>query len=162
MAKSKLIVADPGTGKSTMYELNDDQFRAFRGLRIGSEIEGSTVGIEGKIKITGGSDSAGFPMRQDVQGGVKKYVLLTKGIGFRSKEEGKNKRKMVRGNTITEDIYQINSIIVGKQKKTETAKKEEKAEEAPKAAPKAEAKKEAAAAEKPIKKPGKEASEKKS
>lgn len=161
MAKSKLIVADPGTGKSTMYELSDDQFRAFRGLKIGSEIEGSTVGVEGKIKITGGSDSAGFPMRHDVQGGVKKYALLTRGVGFRSKEEGEKRRKMVRGNTITEDIYQINSILVGTQKK-ETAKKEEtkKAEEAPKEAPKATEKKEAAA---PTKKPGKEApAEKKS
>ncbi|MCL4436692.1 MAG: 30S ribosomal protein S6e [Thaumarchaeota archaeon] len=151
MAKSKLIVADPGTGKSTMYELSDDQFRAFRGLKIGSEIEGSTVGVEGKIKITGGSDSAGFPMRQDVQGGVKKYALLTRGIGFKSKEEGKKKRKMVRGNTITEDIYQINSVLVGAQKKKEPAKKAEET--------KAEA---AAPAEKPAKTPSKEAAEKKS
>ncbi len=161
MAKSKLIVADPGTGKSTMYELSDDQFRAFRGLKIGSEIEGSTVGVEGKIKITGGSDSAGFPMRHDVHGGVKKYALLTRGIGFRSKEEGEKRRKMVRGNIITEDIYQINSILVGAQKK-EPAKKEEtkKAEGAPKEAPKAEETKKEAAA--PTKKLGKEASEKKS
>jgi small subunit ribosomal protein S6e len=134
VAKSKLIVADPGTGKSTMYELSDDQFRAFRGLRIGTEIEGSTVGVDGKIKITGGSDSAGFPMRQDVQGGVKKYVLLTRGVGFKSKEEGQKKRKMVRGNTITEEIYQINSVLVGTPKKKETPKQaEKKAEEAPKA-----------------------------
>lgn len=158
MAKSKLIVADPGTGKSTMYELSDDQFRAFRGLKIGSEIEGSTVGVEGKIKITGGSDSAGFPMRHDVQGGVKKYALLTRGVGFRSKEEGEKRRKMVRGNTITEDIYQINSVLVGTQKKETAEKEEKKAEEAPKEASKAEEKKKEAA---PAKKPSKEASEEK-
>ncbi len=147
-----------------MYELSDDQFRIFRGLKIGSEIEGSTVGVEGKIKITGGSDSAGFPMRQDVQGGVKKYALLTRGIGFRSKEEGEKKRKMVRGNTITEDIYQINSVLVGTQKKKEPAKKEEKKpEEATKEVPKAEEKKkEVAPTETPTKKPGKGAPEKKS
>lgn len=130
MAKSKLIVADPRTGKSTMYELNDDQFRVFRGLKLGSEVEGSLVGVKGKIKITGGSDSAGFPMRSDVQGGVKKYVLLTRGVGFRTKEKGLKRRKLVRGNTITDDIYQINAILISrpeKKKKKEAPQKEARA-----------------------------------
>lgn len=125
MPKSKLVVSDPETGKSTMSELSDDQFRVFRGLRIGNELDGSAVGVEGKIKITGGSDSAGFPMRSDVLGGVKKYVLLTRGVGLRDKAEGLKKRKMVRGNVITDDIYQINAVLV------KPKKKEAKAAEAP-------------------------------
>ena len=45
MAKSKLIVADPKNGKSIMYELTDDQFRVFKGLKIGSDIDGSPVNV---------------------------------------------------------------------------------------------------------------------
>ena len=132
VAKSKLIVADPDSGKSTMYEMNDDQFRVFKGLKIGGKLDGSTVGVEGTLKITGGSDSAGFPMRSDVLGGVKKYVLLTKGVGFRTNEKGLKRRKLVRGNTITEEIYQINAVLTSKPKKTKKETTPEAAkEEAP-------------------------------
>ncbi len=52
-------------------------------------------------------------MRGDVMGGVKKYVLMTKGVGFRTGAgEGQKKRKLVRGNTITDEIYQINAILI--------------------------------------------------
>lgn len=95
-----------------MFEMNDDQSKLFRGMKIGDEIAGSSVGVEGKIRITGGSDHSGFPMRSDVLGGSKKYVLLTKGVGFRSSQKGLKRRKMVRGKTITDEIYQINSVKV--------------------------------------------------
>jgi|TARA_B100001964_G_C14147380_1_gene560325 small subunit ribosomal protein S6e len=125
VAKSKLIVADPKNGKSTMYELNDDQFRIFKGLKIGNEIDGSSVNVEGKLTITGGSDNGGFPMRSDVLGGVKKHVLLSKGIGFRSNQKGIKRRKLVRGNTITEEIHQINAILISKPPKKSPTKKKE-------------------------------------
>jgi|TARA_B100001971_G_scaffold205505_1_gene223054 small subunit ribosomal protein S6e len=125
VAKSKLIVADPKNGKSIMYELTDDQFRVFKGLKIGSDIDGSPVNVEGKLTITGGSDHGGFPMRNDVLGGVKKYVLLTKGVGFRSTVKGLKRRKLVRGNTITEEIYQINALLTSKPTKKSPAKEKE-------------------------------------
>ena len=113
MASFKIVVADPKTAKSTSSELKDQQAQPLLGLRIGDEIDGSLLGLQGKIKITGGSDKAGFPMRSDISGGVKKYVLMTKGIGFRKgADEGKKKRKLVRGNTITEEIYQINAVSI--------------------------------------------------
>ncbi len=117
----KLIVSDEETGKSGVYELKDPQSRALVGLKIGDEIDASVLGIKGKIKITGGSDRAGFPMRSDVMGGVKKYVLLSKGVGFKPKSKGERRRKLVRGNTITEDIYQVNAVMV-KEKGKEVAK----------------------------------------
>lgn len=113
MASFKIVLADPKTSKSISMELKDQQAQPLLGMKIGDEIDGSMVGIQGKIKITGGSDKAGFPMRPDISGGVKKYVLMTKGIGFRKgAQEGKKKRKLVRGNTITDEIYQINAISV--------------------------------------------------
>ena len=113
MASFKIVVADPKTSESASMELKDQQAQPLLGLKIGDEIDGSMVGMQGKIRITGGSDKAGFPMRPDISGGVKKYVLMTKGIGFRKgAQEGKKKRKLVRGNTITDEIYQINAMSV--------------------------------------------------
>ncbi|MCP8308267.1 MAG: 30S ribosomal protein S6e [archaeon] len=112
MPNFKLIVSDKEAGKSSVHELKDPQARALVGLKIGDEIDASVLGIKGKIRITGGSDRAGFPMRSDVMGGVKKYVLLTKGVGFKPKRKGERRRKLVRGNTITEDIYQVNAIVI--------------------------------------------------
>ena len=62
--------------------------------------------------MTGGSDKSGTPMRKDVHGGVKKYILLSKGTGMRSNQEGIRKRKLVRGNIVTEEIYQLNCLLV--------------------------------------------------
>jgi small subunit ribosomal protein S6e len=68
-------------------------------------------------------------MRKDIHGGVKKYVLLSRGVGMRSIKEGERKRKLVRGNMITEEIYQINCVLIGSNlpdKKTAPAESEEK------------------------------------
>ena len=112
MASFKVVVADPKTGKSQSMEVKDQQAQPLLGLRIGEELDGSLLGLSGKLRISGGSDKAGFPMRSDVMGGVKKYVLMTRGIGFRKNAgEGQKKRKLVRGNTITDEIYQINAIV---------------------------------------------------
>ncbi|HKW04243.1 MAG TPA: 30S ribosomal protein S6e [Nitrososphaerales archaeon] len=113
MASFKVVVADPKTRKTQSVEVKDPQAQALVGLKIGEEFDGSLVGISGKIRITGGSDKGGFPMRPDLSGGLKKYVLLTKGIGYRrNADEGKKRRKLVRGNTITEEIYQVNAVQV--------------------------------------------------
>jgi small subunit ribosomal protein S6e len=113
MASFKVVIADPKSGKSQSVEMKDQQAQPLIGMRIGEEVDGALLGIEGKVRITGGSDTAGFPMRSDVMGGVKKYVLMTRGVGFRKDSgSGKKKRKLVRGNTITDEIYQVNSVVV--------------------------------------------------
>ena len=117
--------------------------------------DASLVGLEGKIKITGGSDKSGVPMRVDVLGAARKRVLIPKGVGLQQTEKGLRKRKILRGNTISEEIYQINSKYDG-EIKVEEPKKEEKAE-APKEKPKAEAPKEKPKAEAPKEKPKAEA-----
>ena len=113
MASFKVIIADPKTRKSQSVEIKDQDAQPLLGLKLGEEIDCALLGVQGCVKITGGSDKAGFPMRQDLSGGVKKYVLMTKGVGFRKRSgSGQKRRKLVRGNTITEEIYQINSVIV--------------------------------------------------
>ena len=112
MAQFKIVVSDPKAAKSEVLEVKDSQAQIFVGHRIGDVVDGSSIGYSSKVKITGGSDRAGFPMRGDVSGGGKRYVLLTRGIGFMNAEEGEKRRKLVRGNTITEEIYQINAVKV--------------------------------------------------
>ena len=127
-------------GKSVVKELKEDDAKPLLGLLIGQEIDASLVGLEGKIKITGGSDKSGVPMRADLLGTIRKRILIPKGVGLQNNEKGLRKRKLLRGNTISEEIYQINTKYDG-EIKVEEPKKEEKAE-APKEKPKAEAPKE--------------------
>jgi small subunit ribosomal protein S6e len=113
MASFKVIIADPKTRKSQTVEIKDQQASPLVGIRLGEEIDGSLLGIQGRVRITGGSDKAGFPMRWDISGGVKKYVLMTGGVGFRKGSgNGQKRRKLVRGSIITEEIYQLNCVQV--------------------------------------------------
>jgi small subunit ribosomal protein S6e len=111
LAHFKLVISD-ASGKSVSQELRDRAAQPLLGSRIGDTLDSSVVGLtEGKIKIMGGSDKSGTPMRQDVHGGVKKYVLLSRGVGMQGVGQGTRVRKLVRGNTITEEIYQLNCVL---------------------------------------------------
>jgi len=107
LANFKLTISDK-KGKSISKELKDREANALIGLHIGNELDGSVVGLAGKIKITGGSDKSGMPMRSDIYGSARKPVLLSKGVGLQNVEKGQRRRRLVRGNTISEEIYQIN------------------------------------------------------
>lgn len=124
MAKFKVIVSDPETGTSKVVELEETRATPLVGRRIGETVEGSTVDLPAhKIRITGGSDKDGVPMRPSVHGGVRKNIVISGGVGFKPSDSGQRRRKAVRGNVITEEIVQINAKIVEKPKKA----KEEKA-----------------------------------
>ncbi len=109
MPNFKVVISDPKTAKAQVFEVKDSNAQVFMGRKIGEVIDASGIGYKARVKITGGSDRAGFPMRADVMGGGKRYVLLTKGTGFKDSVSGEKRRKLVRGNTITEEIYQINA-----------------------------------------------------
>lgn len=122
MPKFKIIVSDPKTGKSQVIELEGSNAQPLVGKKIREEIDGSMVVMpNSRLLITGGSDKDGIPMRPDVQGGAKIKTILSSGQGFHSKEKGQRRRKLIRGNLITEETYQINLKILDK---TSSAKKE--------------------------------------
>lgn len=111
MAQFKLVISD-GTGRSVSQELKDRAAQPLVGVRIGNVVDSSVIGIPGgKVKVTGGSDKSGVPMRADVHGGVRKYVLMSEGVGAKHLEGGRI-RKLVRGNMVTEEIYQLNLRLV--------------------------------------------------
>lgn len=119
MATFKIVVSEPDTRKS--YQLEVDQSKAIGliGKKIGEEFSGDLIGLPGySLKITGGSDKDGFPMRSDIQGTVKKKALLSTPPGFHPRIKGERRRKTVRGNTISEEIIQINAIVTKKGEKT--------------------------------------------
>jgi len=95
------------------HELKDKEAQPILGSKIGDVFDSTVVGISGgRIQITGGSDKSGTPMRSDVHGGVKKYVLLSKGVGMQDSKKGNRIRKLIRGNLITEEIYQLNCKLI--------------------------------------------------
>lgn len=112
MTNFKLTVSDV-KGKSITKELKDSDANTLLGLQLGNETDASIVGLQGKLKLTGGSDKSGVPMRKDIHGSARKYVLLSKGIGLQTAEIGQRVRKLMRGNTVSEEIYQINCKFNG-------------------------------------------------
>ena len=99
--------------KSFQVVVRGEAAAAFLDKRIGDVVNSSVVGIKGKkLMITGGSDLAGFPMIKTLSGTGKKALLLSKPPGFHPRIKGERRRKYVRGNTISEEIVQINTKIV--------------------------------------------------
>ena len=108
----KLVISDIN-GKSITQELKDRTAQPLLGSKIGDIIDSAVIGVSGgRMKITGGSDKSGTPMRPDVHGGVKKYVLLSRGIGMKNTRKGNRIRKLVRGKMVTEEIYQLNCLLL--------------------------------------------------
>ena len=130
MVNFKLTVSDK-KGKSISRELKEADANSLVGLRLGDEIDAALVGQLGKMRITGGSDKSGVPMRADIHGGVRKYVLLSKGVGLQNAERGERIRKLIRGSTITEEIFQVNCSLSGELVLEESKPQEKPQEKAP-------------------------------
>lgn len=132
MAKFKVIVSDPQTGTSKVVEVEEARAAPFIGRKIGETMDGSVVELPAtKVQITGGSDKDGVPIRPNVHGGVRRKVILSGGVGFNPKRSGERKRKAVRGNSITDEIVQINMKIIEQPKKPKEAKVVEAKAQAP-------------------------------
>ena len=129
MANFKLTISDV-KGKSVTKELKEGDANPLLGLEIGAETDAAIIGLAGKLKITGGSDKSGVPMRGDLHGMARKRVLLSKGVGLQDTEKGLRKRKLIRGNTISDEIFQVNCKYYG-EIKDEASPVEEAAAEAP-------------------------------
>lgn len=109
MVEFKAVIADPKKGISYSTTIGGHQANSLIGKKIGEEIDGIFVDLPGyKLRITGGSDKTGTPMRRDIPGGRRKRVLTTKGVGFKPKDKGVRRRKTFRGNAISQEISQLN------------------------------------------------------
>ena len=136
MADNEFVVVvndtDPkNEGRSYSLKIEGSNYNQFLDKKIGDIVDGIFVGegestLSGyKLKISGGSDKTGTPMRSDLAGGSRKSVLVSASTGFkghklvhknsqryRYKEDGLRKRRFFRGNTITNDTRQLNLKVV--------------------------------------------------
>lgn len=113
MVEFKVVISDPKTGKSKQIQLSEDNSKQLNGMKLKDSIKGESIDMPGyEFIITGGSDYAGFPMRSDIPGTLRKKILSGKSIGIK-KVTNKNDRirKTICGNTIHANIAQINLKI---------------------------------------------------
>ncbi len=128
MANFKLTISDI-KGRSISKELKESDANPLLGLQLGNETDASIAGLTGKLTLTGGSDKSGVPMRNDLHGAARKRVLLVKGVGLQDAEYGERKRKLMRGDTVSEEIYQVNCKFDGELPVEAPAATEEKTED---------------------------------
>ena len=112
MVDFKAIVNDVKTGKSYNVTVSGHHANSLMGKSIGEVVDGIFVGLPGyKIKITGGSDGNGTPMRSDLPGTKRVKLLLSDSKGFHEKYPGQRKRTAIRGSTVSAEIVQINMAV---------------------------------------------------
>ena len=106
----KITVGDTD-GQTHQIEIEDSS--QLTGKKVGEEFDGGIVGLSGyTLKITGGSDKQGFPMRKSIDGTIRKQILLEDGAGIQEDEAGVRQRKSIRGNTVSDEIEQLNTQVV--------------------------------------------------
>ncbi|MFC7057966.1 30S ribosomal protein S6e [Halovenus salina] len=112
MAEFTVAVADPDDGMTYQIDVSDQDANRFIGRDLGEEVDGSAVGLNGyTLELTGGSDNAGRPMRDDVRGPNLKQVMLEGGTGYNPSRDGERERVTVRGREVSDDTRQINARI---------------------------------------------------
>ncbi len=99
----KLTINDGS--KSYKKIIKEPEANIFLGLKIGDKINGDNIGFNGyEFIINGGSSNTGTPMHKGVIGADRHKIL-------KRLKNGSAIRKTVMGNTISEQISQINLVI---------------------------------------------------
>jgi len=108
----KIVISDTKSGKSYQTDVEKGKELALIGKKIGETFDGGVFGAAGyTLEITGGSDSSGFPMRKDVPENRKITALVSEGPGFRPTRKGERKKKILRGNAISQETAQVNMKV---------------------------------------------------
>ncbi|MDZ7702448.1 MAG: 30S ribosomal protein S6e [Halobacteriales archaeon] len=114
MAEIQVVVGDPDSGDSYQFEVADADANRFLGRTLGEEVDGAAVGLDGyTLELTGGSDTAGRPLRADIGGSNLREILADeRTVGYKPTRDGERRRVTVRGNEITDEVAQLNASIV--------------------------------------------------
>jgi small subunit ribosomal protein S6e len=113
MPTFQVVVGGPESGDSYAFDVDGQAANRFIGRELGAEVDGSAVGLDGyTLELTGGSDDAGRPMREDVAGSnLTEIMLAERSTGYHPDRDGERRRVTVRGREITEDVVQINATV---------------------------------------------------
>merc|ERR1712121_47630 len=117
--KMKINLSFPATGCQKLIEINDEhKVRPFYEKRMGTEVSADTLGDEFKgyvLRITGGNDKQGFPMKQGVLTNGRVRLLLSKGHScYRPRRTGERRRKSVHGCIVDSNLSVLAMVIVKK------------------------------------------------
>ncbi|KIV98222.1 40S ribosomal protein S6-A [Exophiala mesophila] len=113
----KLNISYPANGSQKLIEVEDERkLRVFLEKRMGNEVPADSLGDEWKgyiVRITGGNDKQGFPMKQGVLLPTRVKLLLADGHScYRPRRSGERKRKSVRGSIVAQDLSVLALSIV--------------------------------------------------
>jgi small subunit ribosomal protein S6e len=113
----KLNISYPANGSQKLVEVEDERkLRIFMDKRMGNEVPADSLGDEWKgyiVRITGGNDKQGFPMKQGVMLPTRVKLLLADGHScYRPRRTGERKRKSVRGCIVAQDLSVLALSIV--------------------------------------------------
>jgi small subunit ribosomal protein S6e len=113
----KLNFSNPATGQQQLVDIDDERkVRVFMEKRMSQEVAIDSIGPEYAgyvVKITGGNDKQGFPMKQGVLQNHRVRLLLSEGHScFRPRRKGERVRKSVRGCIVGPDIAVLALAIV--------------------------------------------------
>lgn len=102
-----------GTQDGETYQKEIEDASQIFGTQIGESFDGGIIGLSSyELEVTGGSDRDGFPMKEAIEGTERKRILLKDGVGIKTEIEGERRRKSVRGNTVSNQIEQLNTKVV--------------------------------------------------
>eukprot|EP00999_Lentomonas_sp_LEN2_P000397 NODE_1398_length_876_cov_71.473965_g1352_i0.p1 GENE.NODE_1398_length_876_cov_71.473965_g1352_i0~~NODE_1398_length_876_cov_71.473965_g1352_i0.p1 ORF type:complete len:251 (-),score=60.68 NODE_1398_length_876_cov_71.473965_g1352_i0:12-764(-) len=118
----KINIANPPAGTQKLINIDEERkLTIFYDKRISAEVPGDSLGEEWKgyvMRITGGNDKQGFPMKQGVLTTGRARLLLKKGHScYRPRRTGQRKRKSVHGCIVNQDLSVLNLVIVKKGEK---------------------------------------------
>ena len=113
----QINIACPSTGQQKVIEIDDEKrLQNLYERRMAQEVDGAILGEEFAgyiLRITGGNDKQGFPMRQGILTNTRVRLLMHKGHkGYRQRRAGERKRKSIRGCIVGQDIAVLNLAIV--------------------------------------------------
>ncbi|EEZ98728.1 small ribosomal subunit protein eS6 [Tribolium castaneum] len=114
----KLNISFPATGCQKLVEICDEpKLRIFYEKRMGQEIDASPLGEQWKgyiLRISGGNDKQGFPMKQGVLTSTRVRLLLSGGSCYRPRRDGQRRRKSVRGCIVDANLSVLSLVVVRK------------------------------------------------
>jgi len=115
----KLNVSYPATGAQKLIDIEDERkVRIFYEKRMGAEVEADSLGDEWKgyvLRIAGGNDKQGFPMKQGILTTGRVRLLFSKGHScYRERRTGERRRKSVRGCIVDANLSVLAVVIVKK------------------------------------------------
>jgi len=115
----KLNISNPATGAQKLIDVEDEKkLRSFMDKRISQEVDASCLGNEWKgyvVRISGGNDKQGFPMKQGILTSNRVRLLMARGTScYRERRSGERRRKSVKGCIVDSNLSVLALVITKK------------------------------------------------